>query len=45
MRKFIAAATLALAALPAAAGTFGQPDGNAHPVVGTILFERPDGYF
>ena len=29
MRKFIAAATLALAALPASAVTFGQPDGNA----------------
>ena len=45
MKKFFAAAALGLAALPAAAVTFGVPDGNGHPFVGTILFERPDGYF
>jgi len=45
MKRFLAAAALSLAALPAAAVTFGQPDGNGHPFVGTILFERPDGYF
>jgi hypothetical protein len=43
--KYVAAAALACAALPAAAVTFGQPDGNAHPYVGTILFQRPDGFY
>ena len=33
------------AAIPAAAVTFGQPDGNAHPHVGTILFQRADGFY
>lgn len=34
-----------LAGPPAGAVTFGQPDGNAHPFVGTLLFKRADGYF
>ncbi len=25
--------------------TFGQPDGNRHPFVGTIIFQTPSGYF
>jgi hypothetical protein len=41
----LAGLALAAAAAPALAITFGQPDGNAHPYVGTILFERPDGYY
>ena len=43
--KRFATMCLGLAALPAMAVTFGMPDGTAHPYVGTILFERPDGYF
>ena len=43
--KMLAALALSAAALPAMAVTFGQPDGNAHPFVGTILFERADGYY
>ena len=45
LSTFVLAAAASLAALPAAAVTFGQPDGNGHPHVGNILFERPDGYF
>ena len=45
LSSFAAAAAMSLAALPAAAVTFGQPDGNGHPHVGNILFERPDGYY
>jgi len=41
----LAASALALAALPAAAITFGVPDGNGHPFVGTLLFERADGFY
>jgi hypothetical protein len=41
----LAAIALSAAALPAMAVTFGVPDGNAHPHVGNILFERPEGYF
>jgi len=41
----IAGLALSAAAFPSLAITFGQPDGNAHPFVGTILFERPDGYY
>ena len=44
-KSFLVAASLAAAALPALAVTFGQPDGNAHPHVGTILFQRPDGFY
>lgn len=43
--RFLAAVAISAAAVPAAAVTFGQPDGNAHPFVGAILFERPDGYY
>ncbi|MBX9602207.1 MAG: trypsin-like serine protease [Bryobacteraceae bacterium] len=25
--------------------TFGEPDGNAHPYVGTLLYERADGFY
>jgi hypothetical protein len=45
LASLAAAAALSCAALPAAAITFGSPDGNAHPFVGTILFERPDGFY
>jgi len=49
MRKslvsLLAASLTALAALPAAAITFGSPDGAAHPYVGTLLFERSDGFY
>ena len=45
LSRFLAAVALSCAALPAAAVTFGQPDGNAHPFVGSILFERADGYY
>jgi hypothetical protein len=41
----IAGLALSAAAFPSFAITFGQPDGNAHPYVGTILFQRPDGYY
>ena len=41
----LAALALSCAAVPAMAVTFGQPDGNAHPFVGNLLFERPDGYY
>ena len=43
--KVLAGALLWAAAIPSYAVTFGQPDGNAHPFVGNILFERPDGYY
>jgi hypothetical protein len=43
--SFLAGAIGLIAALPAAAITFGSPDGNAHPFVGTVLFERADGYY
>jgi hypothetical protein len=43
--KVLAGLLLSAAAAPALAVTFGQPDGNAHPFVGNILFERPDGYY
>jgi len=45
LASFAAASVLACAALPAAAVTFGSPDGNAHPFVGTLLFQRPDGFY
>jgi hypothetical protein len=43
----IAASIAALAALsaPAFAITWGQPDGNAHPNVVNLIFERPDGLY
>ena len=43
--SFLAALALACIAAPAAAVTFGTPDGNGHPFVGTLLFQRPDGFF
>lgn len=43
--SFVAGAAFIAAALPASAITFGQPDGNDHPYVGTLLFERADGYY
>ena len=39
------AGVLLSSATPAFAVTFGSPDGNAHPFVGNILFERADGYY
>ena len=38
VKSFLAALALSCLAAPAAAVTFGSPDGNAHPYVGTILF-------
>ena len=43
--KTLAGVVLSSAAVPALAVTFGVPDGNGHPFVGNILFERPDGYY
>ena len=43
--SFLAAATLAAASLPSLAVTFGQPDGNAHPHVGTILYQTQSGFY
>ena len=45
LSKFLAATVLACTAAPAGAVTFGQPDGNGHPHVGNLLFERAEGYF
>lgn len=45
LSTYLAAFVLGGVALPAIAVTFGKPDGNAHPHVGNILFERPDGYY
>jgi hypothetical protein len=45
VRSFCGALLLSCLALPASAVTFGSPDGTAHPFVGTILFERAEGYF
>ena len=43
----LAASVAALAALsaPAMAITWGQPDGDAHPNVVNLIFERPEGLF
>jgi hypothetical protein len=43
----LAASVAAMAALsaPALAITWGQPDGNAHPNVVNLIFERPEGLF
>ena len=43
--KAFAGLLVSAAAAPALAVTFGSPDGNAHPFVGNLLFERPDGYY
>ncbi|HUP96625.1 MAG TPA: trypsin-like serine protease [Usitatibacter sp.] len=45
LSHLLAAVAISAIAAPALAVTFGQPDGNAHPHVGNILFERPDGYY
>jgi len=45
IRASCAAFLMSCLALPAAAVTFGSPDGNGHPFVGTLLFERSDGYY
>jgi hypothetical protein len=39
------AGTLALTAVALRAVTFGEPDGNRHPYVGTLLFETPSGLY
>ena len=39
------AGTLALTAVALKAVTFGEPDGNRHPYVGTLLFETPSGLY
>ena len=39
----LVAALLLAAAMPAVAITFGEPDGNAHPFVGSIVVEFPEG--
>lgn len=41
----VVAAMLAAAASPAAAITWGQPDGEDHPEVVALLFQRPDGFY
>ncbi len=43
--KLVSVLALSLAASPALAVTFGQPDGTGHPHVGNLLFERAEGYF
>jgi len=45
LKSLLAALALSAVAGPAIAGTFGTPDGNGHPSVGTILFQRPDGFY
>ena len=48
MRKFVLAGLASiglLASVPAAAITFGTPDGNKHPHVGTLLFKTASGYY
>ena len=47
MKKLALAASLTVVCAAAAvqAVTFGKPDGNRHPYVGTILFQTPSGYF
>ena len=48
MKKLLLSAATAVvvaSAAPVLAVTFGQPDGNGHPFVGNILFERPEGFY
>jgi hypothetical protein len=45
VKQFLAALALSCVAPLAAAVTFGVPDGSGHPYVGTILFQRPDGFY
>ena len=47
-KSFIIAALIAVLLVMVgvvSAITWGVPDGNAHPHVGTLLFQRPDGFF
>lgn len=41
----LVAAVVIVSAVAPTAVTFGVPDGNEHPYVGTIIFQRPEGYF
>lgn len=41
----LAAVIVLVMAAPAAAITWGQPDGDGHPYVGAVLFEQVDGFF
>jgi secreted trypsin-like serine protease len=42
---FLAALLLLLASTPAAAITYGEPDGEGHPYVGTIFVDMPEGRY
>lgn len=44
-RAALAGVLLAAVAAPALGITWGQPDGDAHPNVVAILFQRPDGLY
>lgn len=41
----VLAIAVALFAAPVAAITNGQPDGDGHPFVGTLLFQQTDGFY
>lgn len=46
LRAALAAVTVLVAVGAAVnAATFGEPDGNRHPYVGTIIFQTPSGFF
>ena len=47
MKRVLLAASLAAvcAAAQLSATTFGRPDGNGHPYVGTIIFQTASGYY
>jgi hypothetical protein len=45
LAAFMITVAAVMAAAPALAVTFGSPDGNGHPFVGTILFKQPSGYY
>lgn len=45
LAAFMISAAAVLAAPPAQAVTFGSPDGNGHPFVGTLIFKQPSGYY
>lgn len=44
-KSAVAGVLMALVGAPALAITWGQPDGNAHPNVVAVLFQRPDGLY
>ena len=44
-RLVVVATVVAISGAALHAVTFGQPDGMAHPYVGTIIFQTPSGYF